>query len=72
MSPPVLPVTISGTIKPTHKAIKAYREVLDAYVAAQVDHEGAIAEIRKKIAKGYPLTNTIFEDTTRAFLSVAV
>ncbi len=26
------------------------------------------AEIRKKIAKGYPLVNTIFEDTTRAVL----
>ena len=25
-------------------------------------------EIRKKIAKGYPLTNTIFEDTRRAVL----
>ena len=26
------------------------------------------AEIQKKIAKGYPLTNTIFEDTRRAVL----
>jgi hypothetical protein len=26
------------------------------------------AEIKKKIAKGYPLTNTIFEDTRQAVL----
>jgi type I restriction-modification system DNA methylase subunit len=117
----------SGTIKPTHKAIKAYREALDAFAGAKVEHEGATetafqrlltdvarahgwmlvpklpikrsgksvipdgtvrdaynlhrgyweakdtaddlsAEIKKKIAKGYPLTNTIFEDTTRAVL----
>jgi hypothetical protein len=119
------PMTLSATIKPTHKAIKAYREALDAYAGQQVTHEGATetafqrllgetakshgwmlvpklpikqggkwitpdgtirddfnlhrgyweakdtnddlpAEIRKKIAKGYPLTNTIFEDTRRA------
>ncbi len=118
-------MTVPGAIKPTHKAIKAYREALDAYAGQQVKHEGATetafqrllsdtarahgwmlvpklpikrggksitpdgtvrdaynlhrgyweakdtdddltAEIRKKIAKGYPLTNTIFEDTTRA------
>ncbi len=117
----------SGALKPTHKAIKAYREALDAYAGQQVTHEGATetafsrlltdtakahgwmlvpklpikrggksvipdgtvrdaynlhrgyweakdtaddltAEIKKKIAKGYPLTNTIFEDTTRAVL----
>ena len=117
----------ADTLKPTHKAIKAYREALDAYAGQQVTHEGATetafqrllsdaarahgwmlvpklgikrggksitpdgtvrdaynlhrgyweakdtaddltAEIKKKIARGYPLTNTIFEDTTRAVL----
>jgi predicted helicase len=121
-------MTAPGPLKPTHKAIKAYREALDAYAGAQVDHEGATetafqrllgdtarathgwmlvpkltvkrggksvipdgtvrdayffhrgyweakdtdddlaVEIKKKIAKGYPLVNTIFEDTTRAVL----
>jgi predicted helicase len=120
-------MSISGALKPTHKAIKAYREALDAYAGQRVTHEGATetafsrlltdaakahgwmlvpklpikrdgksvipdgtvrdaynlhrgyweakdtdddlaAEIKKKIAKGYPLTNTIFEDTTRAVL----
>ncbi len=120
-------MTVPGTLKPTHKAIKVYYEALAAYAGQQVTHEGATetafqrllgetakshhwhlipklpikrggksitpdgtlrddfnlhrgyweakdtdddlpAEIRKKIAKGYPLTNTIFEDTRRAVL----
>ena len=118
---------VPGSIKPTHKAIKAYYETLAAYADQKVKHEGATetgfqrlltdtarshgwmlvpkltvkrggksvipdgtvrdayslhrgyweakdsdddlaAEIRKKIAKGYPLTNIIFEDTQRAVL----
>ncbi|HUE75178.1 MAG TPA: type ISP restriction/modification enzyme [Pirellulaceae bacterium] len=120
-------MTVPGAIKPTHKAIRTYREALDAYAGQGVTHEGATetafqrlleaaaktygwalvpklpvkhrgknvvpdgtvrdanflqrgyweakdtdddleVEIRKKIAKGYPLTNIIFDDTTRAVL----
>jgi predicted helicase len=118
---------MTGTIKPTHKALAAYYEMLRTYGEQQVRHEGALetafqrlladtarargwtlvpklakkrggktiipdgtlrdefnlphgyweakdtdddlsAEIRKKTARGYPLNNTIFEDTTRAVL----
>ena len=31
----------ADTLKPTHKAIKSYREALDAYAGQQVTHEGA-------------------------------
>ena len=34
-------MTVSGAIKPTHKAAKAYREARDAYAGQGVTHEGA-------------------------------
>jgi len=115
------------TIKPTHKAIKAYYQALETYARQDVDHESAVSsafqnlleglgrrrgwilipqlsgeaagkairpdgtlrddfyitrghweakdskdnletEIKRKIAKGYPLGNIIFEDTRQAHL----
>jgi hypothetical protein len=50
-----------GTFRDDFYITRGYWEAKDS----QDDLE---AEIRKKIAKGYPLTNTIFEDTRRAFL----
>ena len=38
------------------------------YWEAKDTHDDLEVEIRKKIAKGYPLTNTIFEDTRQAQL----
>jgi hypothetical protein len=117
----------ASLVKPTHKAIVAYYQTLQAYGEHEVEHETALrsafqnllaetakahhwmlvpeqptrvggklvrpdgtlcdeynlhrgyweakdtddkldAEISKKIAKGYPLTNTIFEDTRQAVL----
>src|SRR5713226_806006 len=117
----------ASLVKPTHKAIMAYYQTLQAYGEHDVEHETALrfafqnllaetakahrwmlvpeqrtkvggktvipdatlcdeynlhrgyweakdtddkldAEISKKIAKGYPLTNTIFEDTRQAVL----
>jgi len=116
-----MPTTTS--LKPTHKAVRAYYAALQTYARQRVKHEGALrsafqnlldvtgrsvgwtlipelsgasirpdgtfrdeyyfergyweakdtqdnleTEIQKKVAKGYPLTNTIFEDTRRAYL----
>jgi hypothetical protein len=117
----------TDAIKPSHKAIQRYYEVLQSYGTHEVEHETALrsafqnlladtaksqgwilvpeqrtksggkivipdgtlrdaynlhrgfweakdgkddlnVEIQKKIAKGYPLTNIIFEDTRRAVL----
>lgn len=119
--------TGTKTIKPTHRAIKAYYDTLKQYAGQDITHETAVrsafqnlladvaklrgwtlipelshpaqggairpdgtirdgnylprgyweakdtaddldAEIRKKTAKNYPLTNTIFEDTRTAVL----
>lgn len=38
------------------------------YWEAKDTHDDLAAEIKKKIARGYPLSNTVFEDTRRAFL----
>jgi len=38
------------------------------YWEAKDTHDNLAAEVRKKIARGYPLTNTIFEDTRQALL----
>ena len=58
-------VSPDGTLRDLFNLHRGYWEAKDT-------DDDLTAEIRKKIAKGYPLTNTIFEDTTRAFLSIAV
>lgn len=102
-------MTLPVNIKPTHKAIKAYREALDAYAGQQVTHEGATETAFQRLLdetarshgwmlvpklpikrggksitpdgtirddfnlhRGYPLTKTIFEDTTRVRPCIAV
>jgi hypothetical protein len=75
-------MTIPGALTPTHKAIKAYREAQGAHAGQQVTHEGATETAFQRLLshtagshgwmRGYPLTITIFEDTTRAVLRIAV
>ena len=50
-----------GTLRDQNSLPRGYWEAKDT-------HDDLDAEIRKKIARGYPLTNTIFEDTRRAVL----
>jgi predicted helicase len=50
-----------GTIRDAYNLHRGYWEAKDTA-------DDVKAEIKKKIARGYPLTNTIFEDTTRAIL----
>jgi predicted helicase len=50
-----------GTFRDEYYITRGYWEAKDT-------HDNLEAEIRKKIAKGYPLTNTIFEDTREAHL----
>ena len=50
-----------GTLQDAHFLRRGYWEAKDT-------HDDLAAEIGKKRAKGYPLVNTIFEDTTRAVL----
>ncbi len=56
------------------KAIDEYYKELAAYQSHKVTHETAVrkddlnTEIRKKINVGYPISNTLFEDTRRAVL----
>src|SRR5438094_8359240 len=46
-----------GTIRDAYNLHRGYWEAKDTA-------DDLTAEIKKKIARGYPLTNTIFEDTT--------
>lgn len=50
-----------GTVRDAYNLHRGYWEAKDT-------DDDLSAEIRKKTAKGYPLTNTIFEDTRRAVL----
>ena len=50
-----------GTLQDVFKLARGYWEAKDT-------NDDLDAEIQKKIAKKYPLTNTIFEDTQRAVL----
>ncbi len=50
-----------GTLRDDFQMRRGYWEAKDT-------DDDLEAEIRKKIAKGYPLTNIIFEDTQRAIL----
>ena len=54
-------ITPDGTVRDAYNLHRGYWEAKDT-------DDDLTAEIRKKIAKGYPLTNTIFEDTTNAVL----
>jgi hypothetical protein len=55
---PSSPTPLSAT---KHHLHRGYREAKDT-------DDKLEGEIKKKIAKGYPLTNTIFEDTRQAVL----
>jgi predicted helicase len=50
-----------GTLRDTFRLPRGYWEAKDT-------RDDLLTEIRKKIHIGYPTTNTIFEDTRRAFL----
>ncbi|MHB8598355.1 MAG: type ISP restriction/modification enzyme [Ktedonobacteraceae bacterium] len=50
-----------GTLRDTFRLPRGYWEAKDT-------RDDLLVEIRKKIAIGYPTTNTIFEDTRRAIL----
>jgi predicted helicase len=50
-----------GTFRDEYYITRGHWEAKDT-------HDNLEAEIRKKIAKGYPLTNTVFEDTREAHL----
>ncbi len=57
--------TRSTLLKPKDNAIQQYYQALQTYGEHRVTHEG---EISKKIGKGYPTSNIIFEDTRQAVL----
>ncbi len=50
-----------GTMRDTFRLPRGYWEAKDT-------RDDLLTEVRKKIGIGYPTTNTIFEDTRRAFL----
>ena len=50
-----------GTLRDTYNLARGYWEAKDS-------NDDLIVEIRKKINVGYPISNTIFEDTRRAVL----
>src|SRR5690349_5803368 len=50
-----------GTLRDTFNLPRGYWEAKDS-------KDDLLHEIRKKIGAGYPVTNTIFEDTRRAIL----
>ena len=56
-----------GTVRPD-ATFRDDFQMRRGYWEAKDTDDDLEAEIRKKIAKGYPLTNTIFEDTRRACL----
>lgn len=63
----LIPELASGSIRPDGTFRDDYF-LNRGYWEAKDTDDNLEAEIRKKIAKGYPLTNTIFEDTQRAYL----
>ncbi len=63
----LIPELASGSIRPDGTFQDEYF-LNRGYWEAKDTDDNLGAEIQKKIAKGYPLTNTIFEDTQRAYL----
>lgn len=63
----VLEQTLANRKRPDGTLYDAYR-IPRGYWEAKDTHDDLQAEIKAKIARGYPLTNTIFEDTRRAVL----
>ena len=63
----LIPELASGSIRPDGTFRDDYF-LNRGYWEAKDTNDNLEAEIQKKITKGYPLTNTIFEDTQRAYL----
>ena len=63
----LIPELASGSIRPDGTFRDEYF-LNRGYWEAKDTDDNLETEIRKKIAKGYPLTNIIFEDTQRAYL----
>ena len=63
----LIPELASGSIRPDGTFRDEYF-LNRGYWEAKDTNNNLEAEIQKKIAKGYPLTNIIFEDTQRAYL----
>ncbi len=63
----LIPELASGSIRPDGTFRDEYF-LNRGYWEAKDTDDNLEAEIRKKIDKGYPLTNIIFEDTQRAYL----
>ncbi len=63
----LIPELASGSIRPDGTFRDDYF-LNRGYWEAKDTNDNLEAEIQKKIAKGYPLTNSIFEDTQRATL----
>ena len=63
----LIPELPSGSIRPDGTFRDEYY-LNRGYWEAKDTNDNLETEIQKKIAKGYPLTNTIFEDTQRACL----
>ena len=63
----LIPELPSGSIRPDGTFRDEYY-LNRGYWEAKDTNDNLETEIQKKIAKGYPLTNTIFEDTQRATL----
>ncbi|MGH8010218.1 MAG: type ISP restriction/modification enzyme, partial [Candidatus Binatia bacterium] len=55
------PIRPDGTFRDDYYLERGYWEAKDS-------RDNLETEIKKKVAKGYPLTNTIFEDTRHAYL----
>lgn len=55
------PIRPDGTFRDDYYLERGYWEAKDT-------KDNLETEIKKKVAKGYPLTNTIFEDTRQAYL----
>ena len=63
----LIPELASGSIRPDGTFRDEYF-LNRGYWEAKDTNDNLETEIQKKIAKGYPLTNIIFEDTQRAYL----
>lgn len=59
--------TLPGNIRPDG-VVKDEYKITRGFWEAKDTHDDLDEEIRKKTRRGYPLTNTIFEDTRRAVL----